>query len=102
MIPELPEALRQNFLRHELRTLGDLARMPRHLMARRFGAEGERLCAMARGMDLAPIPAEPSIPAMEKLPELDLFAIPAIPEAGTARTYRRGAKGRWQEARLAA
>ncbi|MEN9354415.1 MAG: polymerase [Fibrobacterota bacterium] len=97
VIPELPELLRQKFLRHEMRTLGDLARMPRHLMSRRFGPEGEKLCAMARGMDITPI-----LPAFVPTPPedaLDLFAPAAVLEPETARPTRKAGKGRWQETR---
>lgn len=96
VIPELAEGLRQHLVRHELRSLGDLARQPRHIMGRRFGAEGEQLCAMARGMDIAPVLTfAASVPVEEAL---DLFA-PAAPEPETARPARKPVKSRWQETR---
>ena len=77
VLPDLSEALQAKLTRLELRTLGDLARLPRRFLVRRFGPIGERLCTQARGLDLAPVELPfPSLPAPE-LPaesELELFA----------------------------
>lgn len=102
VVPELSEGLRLSLLRQGLRTLGEIARTPRHLMVRRFGTEGEKLCAMARGMDIAPV-VSLTAPAAAIEDSLDLFAAPAAPETETARPARKKGKGRWQEStRLAA
>ncbi len=102
VVPELSEGLRLSLLRQGLRTLGEIARTPRHLMVRRFGTEGEKLCAMARGMDIAPV-ASLTAPATVVEDCLDLFAAPHVPEIETARPTRKKGKGRWQEStRLAA
>lgn len=77
VLPDLSETMQAKLARLGLRTLGDLARLPRRFLVRRFGPIGERLCTQARGLDLAPVELPfPSLPTPE-LPaesELELFA----------------------------
>ncbi len=55
-----------------IRTLGDVRRYPRESLARRLGAYGRRLQALARGLDPSPVaPCRPpkSVSSEETLPE---------------------------------
>jgi DNA polymerase-4 len=77
VLPDLEDSLQAKLARMDVRSLGDLAGLPRRFLVRRLGPVGERLCAQARGLDLAPAELPlPSLPAPE-LPaesELELFA----------------------------
>lgn len=87
---DLSPALLVRLQRLEVRTLGDLAQLPRQLLARRFGPLGEQLCIWARGLDLTQTPGP--VPAMPPEPE-DLFAALA-PEPVATPERKRPVKAR--------
>jgi DNA polymerase IV len=90
LLPELSPALWIRLQRLNVRTLGDLAQLPRQLLARRFGPLGEQLCIRARGLDLTCQNPGTAAPIMDEVE--DLFAM--TPDVESEVEHKRPIKAR--------
>jgi nucleotidyltransferase/DNA polymerase involved in DNA repair len=70
VLPGLPGELRRRLLLLDLKTLGDLAGLPRPAVLRQFGPEMAPLYELARGRD--PRPLNPDVPPLRVVRALEL------------------------------
>jgi DNA polymerase IV len=72
LLPGLSQAARDTIRKYAIATIGQLLGLGREALAAHFGKEGERLYALASGLDLAALSREPEDTASETILDKDI------------------------------